>query len=46
MDSKLYSEKNSNDLIKTLIKDNNEIKTMILDTFKLIQANNNSTNNI
>ena len=42
----LSSEKNNNDLIKTLIKDNNEIKIMILDTFKLIQANNNSINNM
>jgi hypothetical protein len=37
---KLSSEKNNYDLIKTLIKDNNDIKIMILDAFKLIQANN------
>ena len=43
---KQSSEKGNNDFIKTLIKDNTELKTMILDAFKLIKANNNSINNI
>ena len=43
---KQSSEKDSDNLIKILIKDNTELKTMILDTFKLIQLNNNSINNI
>jgi hypothetical protein len=43
---KKSSEKGENDLIKTLIKDNTELKAMILDAFKLIQSNNNSINNL
>jgi hypothetical protein len=37
--------KEESEIIKMLIKDNSEMKTMMMEVFKTIQPNNNTTNN-